>query len=200
MKVKAASSASAMRWPGGGSKSSTAPAPASSGRAARENRIEVERGLDDVGEPLDESLERRCSRACTRPRWRSGNAMSGSRRMAPSTAMSRATMPSRACASCRSLATWLSTTPAICTCGSKLTKPCAIAAAVCDWPDTSSTSSTGNAVAPRQIGGGARAPASRRARRRTGPSRFRSPVCRHRPPAERSAGRAARATSPSCRD
>ncbi len=52
-------------------------------------------------------------------------------------------MAARQSASWRALATWFSTTPAIRTPGSCVAKPRAIAAAVCDWPDTSSTSSTG---------------------------------------------------------
>ena len=69
--------------------------------------------------------------------------MSGLRCTAPTTGSPSAATASRASRSCRSLATWFSTTPAIRTPGSCVANPRAIAATVCDCPETSSTSSTG---------------------------------------------------------
>ena len=58
-----------------------------------------------------------CSLACTSPRWRSGSDSVGSRMIAPTTGMPIASIASAASRRCRSLATRLSTTPAIRTAG-----------------------------------------------------------------------------------
>ena len=82
-----------------------------------------------------------CSDACTRPRWRSGSVSAASRGTAPSTGSRIAAATARRCFS---LPTRFSTTPPTRTAGWKLAIPWATAAAVCAWPDTSSTSSTGS--------------------------------------------------------
>ena len=86
---------------------------------------------------------RGCSSACTRPRCRSGSATDCCRGSAPSTRMPAASMPARASASWRGLATRLSTTPASATSLRSVAKPSAVAAADCACPDMSSTSTTG---------------------------------------------------------
>ena len=85
-----------------------------------------------------------CSFACTSPRWRSGNERFASRGIAPITGTPSAAIASLTSRRCRSLPTRLSTTPAIRTAGSWIVRPRTSAAAVCDWPETSRTSSTGN--------------------------------------------------------
>ena len=137
------------------------------GRAVRRHgelldRIEIEMMLGHVGEMFEPRGEvRRARAACTRPRWRSGSASAASRGMAPSTGMSRAAIASATSRTCRSLPTRFSTTPPIRTSGSWEAKPRTTAAADCDCPATSMTSSTGrpsraarSADAPVLSGGG----------------------------------------------
>ena len=111
--MKAASSASAMRWPGGGKACAKSPPAASNGAAsARTASRSSDFSMTSASRSMNSSSAA-CSLACTRPRWRSGSDSVGSRMIAPTTGRPIASIASAASRRCRSLATRLSTTPAI---------------------------------------------------------------------------------------
>ena len=123
-----------------------------------QNGVEIDMVLRHGDETIDAAPARSaCSPACTRPRWRSGSASVrfARHRAEDRNAESLRSRPATS-ARCRSLATRLRITPAIRTAGSCAAKPRTTAAADCDCPDTSSTSTTGkpkraaiSAVVPR---------------------------------------------------
>ncbi|MBN9289617.1 MAG: class I SAM-dependent methyltransferase [Hyphomicrobium denitrificans] len=87
------------------------------------------------------------SSACTSPKWRSGRTRFASRGNAPTTGKPTAVSASDTKRVWRALPTRLRMTPAISTRSRKFMKPRATAAAVWDWPETSSTRIAGQPVA-----------------------------------------------------
>ena len=157
-----------MRWPGGAQRRRPAP-PAAQRRGERQQRVEIDvwrrrrRRARRAG-PRDRPV----SPACTSPRWRSGSAMSAWRGSAPSTGRPSAVdrlggEPPMALA-----ADLVEHDARRRGCADRSARsPCAIAAADCACPDTSSTSITGrpstratSAEAP-VAPGGAGAPSNR---------------------------------------
>ena len=116
MKVKAASAARAIRWPGWGNSQGLTGRERVGRGGARTDRVEVDIVLRGVGQPREDGVQAgRFSPAWTRPRWRSGRArgrVSGGWRRGRGA--SWRLPPSGGVCRCR---TRFSTTPPICTAG-----------------------------------------------------------------------------------
>ena len=165
-----------MRWPGGGSADGgTRRRGRGAGAASARIGVEIETALGEIGQTRRAARRgRRCSPACTRPRWRSGSAIAGSRGSAPSTGMPSAAIASRDQPRWRSLPTRLSTTPAMRTAGSWRGKAARHRRRRLRLAARRRARADRQPEARGEIGGGAAAAGGAAARRRTGPSRLRS--------------------------
>ena len=133
-----------MRWPGGGSASEKSAPDGCKRRHQRQDRVEVERALDHVGQPVEMRHQVGMLAGLDQAEMALGQRQ---RRVAQDRADDR--QADRLDGVARQPAVALAAQPVEHHAGDpappdrRSAKPLAMAAAVCDWPETSSTSSTG---------------------------------------------------------